>query len=156
MNNIVQNIRQTLIEDNDIFGQNGFVYNNSFEFVNGGVSDMFVNLFYIRPANAGPAKHRITRSNPFSIITTTTRYRAVFQLSDKIDCATALSSLMGQVADFDEVSVVSYSDDSGGIYFAEYNKQKEMDGFNLISIDFDVISESYPVKCDCLTMELCQ
>ncbi len=150
---IVQNIVNNLLKDNNIFGQNGYYFDNLFEFKTKGIDDKYINQFYIRNISSGSRKYRISQKNKFKIAYITGKYRAVFNLRD-IDKEKAMYSLIAQLSKYDNINIITFSDDSYGIYAEEYQKHSKK-AIQLISIDFEVVQEKRLMDCNCLSIEKC-
>lgn len=151
---IIQEIKAKLLETNDIFGKNGFFFEDQYQFIASGVTDRVENLFYFRYVKPGTTKFRVKSENQVDSITADVRF--VAQISKKVDKATALQSLLAQIAENVEFTIMYYSDDTDGIYRAEYNKDAVIRDFYLISIDFQVIEQSVlKYNCGCLCKSNC-
>ncbi len=139
---------QNLLKNNPIFVNNGFYYKNLLELRQNGVSDHFVNMFYIRPLPKGDRKYSVKKEG--NIITTTCLYRIVIQLAHNVSCP--LEAIISQIYNY---NVIGSNDDSSQIYKSEYNKDKEIDVFNLYSIDFEVSHESISDACSIKYITIC-
>lgn len=129
-----------------IFGNNHFYYKDKADFLQSGVSDIYLNLFYIRNISNGATKYRVEGRSPL-YRTVKSSYRMVFQISRKIDPTILLGNFVSQLMQFECVKIVSFSD--SGVYLAEYGEDKISDVFNLISIDFEVDEEVTFQNCEC-------
>lgn len=146
----IHNIVEKLNKDNTIFGNNGKYLNDLFEFKNNGITDKLVNHFYIRPINLNPKKYKLS-TNVYGVGLQSAMYRAVFQLYN-VNTENAIKSLLHQLSQIPDITIINYSDDATGIHFAEYNIDKTPPGI-LISIDFILEIESALQYCECLTLE---
>ena len=79
----IHTLKDNLLKNNPIFGSNGFYYKNSLELAQNGVSDHFVNMFYIRPLNTKERKYPVKTDIGMKTITGT--FRIVLQLYQKIE-----------------------------------------------------------------------
>ena len=139
----IHTLKDNLLKNNPIFGSNGFYYKNSLELAQNGVSDHFVNMFYIRPLTRGDRKFTVKQDGNFTTITG--NFRIVLQVSPNVkDPIDAIISQLG------EYKVIGYNDDSSQVYKSEYVKDKEIDMFNLYLIDFEIMHETF---YDCNTQK---
>lgn len=144
--------------DNDIFGVHGYIFENTFAFIQSGISDTFANMFYFRYVRQGPTKIKIQMSDNDIMSTMSANIRFVAQIHHKIDQNKALVSLLAQIAHFEPViRIENFSDDSIGVYKAEYNTDMVNRDFNLISIDFTATEEVVlkNTDCECLCVNNC-
>jgi hypothetical protein len=156
MNKVVENLKKTIAKDNPIFGDNAFYFKNYTEFRNGGVSDQYSNLFYIRPISNGVNKFKISGKNPYNIYTEKANFRIVFQLTGFLKEERALEILRNQLLANEDVTVFNYSDETEQIYKAEYGKEKSFNsGAFLLSFDIEISSELGAFNCECLTASMC-
>lgn len=144
----IHTLKDNLLKNNPIFGSNGFYYKNSLELAQNGVSDHFVNMFYIRPLTRGDRKFTVKQDGNFTTITG--NFRIVLQVSPNVkDPIDAIISQLG------EYKVIGYNDDSSQVYKSEYVKDKEIDTFNLYMIDFEMMHETVISTCSPKFIELC-
>ena len=144
----IHTLKDNLLKNNPIFGSNGFYYKNSLELAQNGVSDHFVNMFYIRPLPKGDRKFTVKHDGNFTTIIG--NFRIVLQLSPKVkDPIDAIISQMG------EYKVIGFNDDTSQVYKAGTGNNKEIDTFNLYSIDFEMMYETV-YSCEAIKfIELC-
>lgn len=155
MQNKLIDLKCKIADDNSIFGENAYYFKDTIEFKNGGCDDNRMNLFYIRPLSLNPNKYRIVGKNAYNLLIEKANYRIIFQLTN-IDKHIALQTLRDQLLQNSDIIVTSYSDDTAGIYLAEYGKEKEFTNDRyLLSFDFEVSNEFIPTICNCLTIEMC-
>lgn len=138
----IHTLKDNLLKNNPIFGSNGFYYKNSLELAQNGVSDHFVNMFYIRPLNTKERKYTVKTDIGMKTITGT--FRIVLQLSQKIE--QPILAILSQL----DYKVIGCNDDSNEVYNSEYKKEKTIDMFNLYLIDFEIMHETF---YDCNTQK---
>lgn len=143
-----------LLQDNNIFGANGFYFKDLYEFSTSGVSDRYSALFYIRHLFEGTGKFQVREGDILDQVTY--RVRLVAQLPSSVDKYNALQSLLAQVAAYDQAEITSFSDDMDGIYKAEYGEETTIRDFYLVSIDFTV-TETFTLNslnCEPICIEI--
>ena len=150
MRTVINNIINSLLQNNNIFGDNGVYFSNFISFEQSGISDKLINQFYIRPYRFDAVT---TSSNGEDLPFVTSNFRCIFQLSDKIDLETATLSLAGQINEHDNVKVKGWGNDKKAIYLSEYNKDRIPMNLNLIAVDFS-ISKEVSFNCECLNLEV--
>lgn len=129
-------LKTNLLQNNTIFGNNGFYFRDRYEFISSGVSDRYAAMFYIRPIQDGIGKYKVRSGDSYDQIQFDCRL--VAQIPNGIDKDNAIQSLLAQVSENTETEIISFSDDTDGIYQTEYRKEAVTRDFYLLSIDFRV------------------
>jgi hypothetical protein len=125
-----------------------FVFNDINAFLNTGITDKYINLFYIRPLLSAPNKYIVNYSD--HAIKSKTKYRLVVQNNKKFSNVkeTFLNLLLTQ----ENVTLLNYTDDTEGVYDAEYNDKEVIREFDLLLFDFEL--ETYLnhscTLCECI------
>lgn len=154
MTDFLLTLSEYLLKGNDIFTKGEYYFNQD-EFNEKGISDHFLNAFYIRCTNNNQ-KYRV-RQIDSNAIEVKSSHRAIFQIDKKYDQFNAMIVLVGQLQTFYEINITSYTDDNYEIFRLEKNKLLDTSlPFNLIAINFDVTIETFKsIDCDYLCKEGC-
>lgn len=158
MVDITSHIKKVIEDGNPLLKGRGEIYTDSLSFGASGINDAYRSLFYIRYLNNGARKYTV-RWTDDSYVEMTTNVRLVFQITDKIDRAVALNSLLGQVMSIKGLELLNFSNDNEGIYKEETQSDKQplMD-FNLFLFDLKIYKEQWKsnLKCIPICPTLCQ
>jgi hypothetical protein len=152
----IENLKNEILANNELFNEKGFIINNQAEFVSIGISTNYINQFYIRHAREGATKYKVSKQRE-QVQEVSGAYRLVAQISVKYNAETALDALLAKIASMPAFEVDAYSDDTEGIYRSEYGDGAVIRDFSLISIDFRYIEEVVlkSLDCTCNCFELC-
>ncbi len=159
---LIDDLRKHLLDQNTLFGTHGYFFKDTFEFLGSGVTDRYVNMFYIRYLRPGPQKIKVRHYDNHDELTA--NIRLVVKLSTKVDKQKALNAIIGQILSFahcngatDNILIDSYSDDSQEIYKSEHSADMVDRDFYLISIDMTIKAEAVlrNIDCDCLCIKNC-
>lgn len=133
---ILDKIKNSILEKHTIFGNNGFVYYDEFEFIESGVSDKYVNMFYLRTPGKGHEKYKLSYGDGINMISY--NCRMVVQLAKTIDKVNALKLFLQLLNMQDMVMINTFSDDTDFIMFLETGSKPVIRDFYLLSFDFTV------------------
>lgn len=148
----IDELKEYILEHtNGIFS--GFCYKTDYEFKESGVSDKLVNLFYIRPLTTGQNKYSVTRRDHMVFIKN--KNRLVVQVNRK--CSNVDNTFLNILLSVsDVINLTSYSDDTLGVYKAEYGEGAPIRDFNLLMFDFEFTrEEAYDHICECINETGC-
>jgi hypothetical protein len=145
---IIEDLKTKILDNNQIFGQNGFFFKNIYEFKEAGISDRLINQFYFRYSKNGVTKFRVKNVHPINTVTSSVRF--VCQITTKLDQQKVLHSLLAQITDGceDNVTIDFYSDDTDEIFRTEKGVDAVIRDFHLISIDLTVSEETVFSDCE--------
>jgi hypothetical protein len=143
----IKSIIDKLLKNNTIFGENGFFYKNSIELAQNGISDHYINMFYIRPLQKGGNKYQVKEYDVLNTITG--NFRLLIQLSKNYK--NPIEAIMSQL----DVRFLGWNDDTSQIFKAETGKEYESYLFCLYSIDFELIKETSKFSCNPKCIKTC-
>ena len=136
----LQGVVDQLVTDHVIFQDNAFLYKNRLELLNGGVSDVYQNLLYVRLDSDNdefqflPDEQRGTEVGAECIL--------VAQLEKSIDINNALDALLISLFRIGQVTVTSATIDQDKISRDEYDQEWQKD-LKLIKIKFNYTTYRY-------------
>lgn len=148
----IHKLKEILLKDNPVFGENGFYYEDWNSFNNSGITDRFDNQFFFRHLKDGVEKFGFRSVQ--GIDTITCQLRMVFQLQIEVNKKSAMMSIIGQLKKLN-VKILAFSDDTNGIYFDEYVKEGDLSGFHLISVDVEIEEEVTARSFTCNPIQPC-
>ena len=131
----------------------GFLYRDTYEFEESGVSDRYINLFYIRPLVSSPQKYTFSQVNDIQY--THINYRLVVQVGKEY--TNVVKTMLNILMTIGNVRLINYTDDTDGVFFAEYDDVPVNRDFKLYAFDFDLEEiAKYSCKiCECITEVSC-
>lgn len=130
-----------------------FCFKDSYEFVTSGITDKLINLIYVRPLVTGPTKYIFKKQDLETLVKC--KYRLVVQT--KKGLTNVAPTIINILSGIKELSLISYTDDTDGVYKAEYGEIEVLRSFNLYAFDFDFETDmTYGCEiCECINNELC-
>ncbi len=130
-----------------------FYFKDTYDFASSGVSDNLVNLIYVRPLVSTPSKY-IFRTFE-SVRYTTAKYRLVVQTQKKF--TNVVKTMLNILSTVHSLTLISYTDDTDGVYAAEYNNVDVIRDFDLHAFDFELDQPvGYTCKiCECIVEKTC-
>lgn len=131
-----------------------FVFDNKYDFEASGISDNYINQFYLRPVMQGPTKYRVS-TDENGITNSTAKYRLIVQVAKKYD--NVLNTFLNILLQVDSIRLTSYSNDTDGIYKAEHGKDVALRTHDLYLFDFDHTEQMIfrDIICECITEKEC-
>ena len=131
----------------------GFLYRDTYEFLESGVSDRYINLFYIRPLVSSPQKY--TFSQVDQVQYKNIKYRLVVQVGKEfINVVPTMLNILGTIGN---ARLINYTDDTDGVFLSEYDRVPVNRDFKLYAFDFnleEIVQYSCQI-CECITEKTC-
>lgn len=151
----IKDIKDLVLENtNGLLEKAAYIFENKYQFLSSGVSDKYGNMLYFRPVDIGQRKFSV-KEDDNGIVTISSRWRMVVQMGK--DYQNVTETMINILLTVNEISLISYSDDTDGVYKAEYGDKEVVRDFNLWLFDFEFRDETarQSTICECITKGSC-
>lgn len=147
----LKDLKANILSNNEIFGNNAFIYEDTMSFERSGVSDRYINQMYFRLLRNGTQKYRVKFVD--GLPTVNYNVRLIVQT---LNASNVLQVIMNNIIEFKkcssaEIDILSMSDDTLEIYQTEYKNELTNNKIRLVSFDLNITEIINIDNCLCIS-----